>query len=106
MTLRQCCTETRCTIIPPHILNEVIRNGRPGQSNEALATLNLDFSMRTLRALRSAQPRPSVVGEVEQVTTSVYDTHNTMQLPGDLLAQAPTVAETPTTGDPAADAAF
>ena len=29
-----------------------------------------------------------------------------MQLPGDLLAQAPTVDQTPATGDPAADAAF
>ena len=65
MTSRQWCAETRCTIIPPHILNEVIKNGRPGQSNQALATLNLDFSMRTLRALRSAQPRPSVVDEVQ-----------------------------------------
>ncbi|HEY1388758.1 MAG TPA: M4 family metallopeptidase [Ktedonobacterales bacterium] len=106
MTSHQCCTETRCTIIPPHILNELIRNGRPGQSNAALATLNLDFSMRTLRALRSAQPRPNVVGEVEQVTTSIYDTHNTLKLPGDLVAQAPTIAQTPTTGDAAADAAF
>jgi Zn-dependent metalloprotease len=98
--------EARCTIIPPHILNEVIKNGRPGQSNEALLTLNSDFSIRTLRALRSVQALPKVVEDVQQVTTSIYDTHNTMQLPGDLLAQAPTVEPTPTTGDPAADAAF
>jgi len=106
MASHQCCTETRCTIIPPHILNEVIKNGRPGQSNQALLTLNSDFSMRTLRALRSVQALPKVVEEVQQVTTSIYDTHNTMQLPGDLVAQAPTVDQTPATGDPAADAAF
>src|SRR5262245_10566802 len=102
MTSHPCCPETRCTILPPHILNEVIRNGRPGQSNQALATLNLDFSMRTLRALRLAQPRPLLADEVQQVTTSIYDAQNAMQLPGKLLAQAPTVAETPATGDPAA----
>ena len=87
----------------------MIKNGRPGQSNEALLTLNSDFSIRTLRALRSvqaAQGLPKVVEEVQQVTTSVYDAQNTMQLPGTLLASAPTVSQTPTTGDPAADAAF
>jgi Zn-dependent metalloprotease len=106
MTSSQRRTETRCTIIPPHILNEVIKNGRPGQSNQALATLNLDFSMRTLRALRSAQPRPLALDEAQPVTTSIYDTHNTLRLPGDLLAQTPTVAAPPATGDAAADAAF
>ena len=106
MTSRQRCAETRCTIIPPHILNEVIKNGRPGQSNQALATLNLDFSRRTLRALRSAQARPSVVDEVQQVTTSIYDAQNTMQLPGKLLASGPTAGQTPATGDSAAAAAF
>jgi Zn-dependent metalloprotease len=106
MTSHQCCTETQCTIIPPHILNEVIKNGRPGQSNQALLTLNSDFSIRTLRALRSVQARPLVVDEVQQVTTSLYDAQNTMQLPGTLLASAPTVGQPPATGDPAADAAF
>jgi Zn-dependent metalloprotease len=87
-------------------LNEVIKNARPGQSNAALLTLNEDFSLRIRRALRAAQPRPRVVDDVQLVTTSVYDAQNMRQLPGTLLASGPTASQTPTTGDPAADAAF
>jgi Zn-dependent metalloprotease len=87
-------------------LNEVIRNGRASQSNQALFTLNTDFTVRTLRAMRSVQALPLTLNAVQPVTTAIHDTHNTLKLPGELQVKAPTVDLTTATGDPAADAAF
>ena len=76
-------------ILPPHILREIAQNGSPQQRTAALQTLATD---QTFRALRAAQPaltstarrRPAVLAEGQKQRT-IYDTHNSQNLPGDVV---------------------
>src|SRR5215211_876357 len=77
-------------ILPPHILREIAQNGTPQQRRAALHTLTTD---QTFRALRAAQPsiaptarrRPAVLAAEGQKQRTIYDTHNTQNLPGEAV---------------------
>src|SRR5262245_5382440 len=76
-------------ILPPHILREIAQNGTQQQRREALQTLATD---QPIRAMRAAQPlptttarRPSVLAAEGEKQRTIYDTHNTQNLPGDVV---------------------
>src|SRR5262245_18293491 len=73
-------------ILPPHILPEIAQTGTPQQRGEALQTLATD---QTIRAMRAAHPlptttarRPSELAAEGQKQRTIYDAHNTQNLPG------------------------
>ena len=97
-------------ILPPHILRSIILHGTPQQRSHALDTLGHDHSFRTMRitnALLAASatrgaPRIAPAGAAPQVQRTIYDTHNTTNLPGDVVRAE---GANPT-GDPAVNEAY
>lgn len=89
-------------ILPPHMLDQIARNGNKTQRGWALDTLHTD---NTLRAMRLASPpaRSALGGGTPgKVLRSIYTANNTTHLPGTpvrLEGQAKT-------GDLAADEAY
>jgi len=77
-------------ILPPHILSEIAQNGTPQQRTAALQTLTTDQTFRALRAAQAAtapaaRRRPSVLAAEGQKQRTIYDTHHTQNLPGDVV---------------------
>jgi Zn-dependent metalloprotease len=94
-------------ILPPHVLRSIAQNGTPQQRSAAMHTLGAD---NTLRALRAAAPSPSpaaaqlrarVQAEAQKRRT-IYNAHNTNNLPGDVVR----TEGAPPTGDTAIDEAY
>ena len=93
-------------VVPPHMLDEIARNGTQRQREAALRTTSEDTTYRTLRGIRLAAP----IAEATQATAvvvggkqrTISETHNTEDLPGDV---ARTEGQ-PATGDPAVDEAY
>jgi Zn-dependent metalloprotease len=77
-----------CCILPPHIIDAVAQRGTPAQRARALRTLAIDNTLRALRATPSpAAPmgrRRAAAGEGQKQRT-IFDTHNTQTLPGDVV---------------------
>jgi Zn-dependent metalloprotease len=93
-------------ILPPHILHSIALNGTPQQRRRALQTLSLDHTLRTMRVtyalLAATAPQVAPAVAVPKVQRTIYDTHNTTNLPGDIVrAEGANL-----TGDPAVDEAY
>jgi Zn-dependent metalloprotease len=92
-------------ILPPHILRQIAQNGTPQQRTSALQTLATD---QTLRAMRAAAPpapsgrRPNVLAAEGEKQRTIYDAHNTQNLPGDVVRGE----GAPPSGDVAVDEAY
>jgi len=79
--------------LPPHLLLEVVRNGEAEDREAALRTLSIDNTQRNLRGIRLAAPvNQALVATVSALGTAqggrqrtIYDTHNTEILPGDVI---------------------
>ncbi|MET1007162.1 MAG: M4 family metallopeptidase [Propionibacteriaceae bacterium] len=74
-------------IIPPHILENIARNGTPAQQERALATLALDSNLRQSR-LQSTGRRSSrarTVAPEANKTRHIHDAKQGTDLPGDLV---------------------
>src|SRR5262245_24714975 len=75
-----------CTIIPPHMLDQIQSSGDPAQSRAAQATLEQDAAMRELRAATAAEPKPAPPEGIPAVpptkTRSIFDAQHRRRLPG------------------------
>ncbi|MEU5835862.1 M4 family metallopeptidase [Streptomyces diacarni] len=79
-----------CTIVPPHLLDQVSRHGNDLFSRPARRTLERDATQRTRRqittvrhGLLSAAPAPADVDPAERKPQrTIYDAQHTEQLPG------------------------
>lgn len=93
-------------ILPPHILRAIAQNGTPQQRATALQTLLTDQTMRGIRAAMppaaAAPGRAGVLSVEGQKQRTIYDTHHTQNLPGDVVRSE----GAPPTGDVAADEAY
>jgi Zn-dependent metalloprotease len=80
-------------ILPPHILHSIALHGTQQQRTQALQTLGLDHSLRMMRvnnalmAATAARVAPHIapVGAAPQVQRTIYDTHTTTNLPGEVV---------------------
>lgn len=89
-------------ILPPHVLDQIARNGSKAQREWALDTLHTDNTLRAMR-LTAAAPRPALGGGTPgQVQRSIYTANSAATLPGTLM-RAEGQAKT---GDVAADEAY
>lgn len=93
------------SIVPPHILQAIARNGTPDQRRRAARLLEVDKSFRGGRlrqaGLGNRSPRPgSAAAPAKQ--RSIYTAANTMTLPGTLVRGE----GKPPSGDPAVDEAY
>ncbi|HEX7634760.1 MAG TPA: M4 family metallopeptidase [Noviherbaspirillum sp.] len=94
-------------ILPPHILRSIAQNGTPQQRAAAMHTLGADNTLRTLRASvrgllpAAAQLRARVQVEAQKRRT-IYNAHNTNNLPGDMVRSE----GAPPSGDVAVDEAY
>ncbi len=103
-TLRQ---HSRSCILPSHILRSIAQNGRPQQRARALRTLATDNTFRALRVspqptAPTARRRTRVLAVEGQKQRTIFNAHNTQNLPGDVVR---TEGALPT-GDPAVDEAY
>lgn len=93
-------------VLPPHLLQEMARNGTEQQREAALKTLMTDTTFRTLRGIRLAAPvaaaAPAAVQVAGQLQRTIFDAHNAEDLPGDVIRSE----GAPATGDPAVDEAY
>lgn len=94
-------------ILPPHILRAIAQNGTPQQRGQALQTLGLDHTLRTLRVSRAlmatAQPRsPALLLTEGHSQRTIYDAQHTTNLPGVIIR----IEGADPTGDPVADEAY
>jgi Zn-dependent metalloprotease len=77
-------------ILPPYIVHAIARNGSSKQRADALETLSLDTTFRTLRSsLQALDPRPvrrvsALTGEAAK-RRSIYTANHTENLPGELV---------------------
>ena len=78
------------TILPPHVLREIARNGNAGQRDDALETLALDSTFRNVRAellptvqVLTRQPAATLPPGVKR--REVYDAQNKESLPGEAV---------------------
>src|SRR5262245_25354675 len=77
-------------ILPPHVLRAIALNGSVQQRAVALQTLATDQTFRALRAAQSlpttsAPRRPRVLAAEGQKQRTIFDTHNSQDLPGDVV---------------------
>lgn len=78
-------------IVPPYVHRAIARNGTPQQRDAALRTLAADNTFRALRAAQPPQPGRSVTRrprlEALEATKkrTIYDTHHSQTLPGDVV---------------------
>jgi Zn-dependent metalloprotease len=94
-------------ILPPYIHNSIAQNGTSQQRTQALRTLGIDHTFRTLRTthdlLATVQTRgPALLAAEGRHQRTISDDHRTTNLPGDVgrvEAAAPT-------GDPCVDEAY
>jgi Zn-dependent metalloprotease len=92
--------------LPPYVLRAIAQNGTEEQREAALKTLSIDTTHRTLRGIRLATPvsqaltsRVAVQGGKQR---TIYDAHNTENLPGDLVR----AEGAPTGDDPVVDEVY
>lgn len=71
-----------CRILPPHILEAIVRNGTPQQRRRALATLAVSERLRGRREVLALSLAPVPAGEKRR---TVYDGQHTTRLPGVLV---------------------
>src|SRR5215510_1894444 len=73
-------------IVPPHILESIMRRGSPDQRAVAQATLALTEGMRAARiALAETMPPPAEAAGAPHRYREIYDTSNSTNLPGNLV---------------------
>lgn len=70
------------SIIPPHILDAIGRNGTAAERRSAWATLALSERLRGTRPILAALPVATPTGEKRR---DVFDAHETSKLPGKLV---------------------
>ena len=78
------------TILPPHLLRELARNGDAEQRNDALMTLSMDSTFRNVRSellpsvqLLTRQPAATLPPGVKR--REIYDAQNKEALPGEAV---------------------
>jgi Zn-dependent metalloprotease len=86
-------------IVPPHMLEGIVKHGKPQQVNWALRTLTESARIRGQRELLGAMPSPAAVGHKYR---SVYDAHHKTDLPGTLVRKE----GGPAVEDPAVNEAY
>jgi Zn-dependent metalloprotease len=89
-------------ILPPHILDQIVRNGSQDQRDWALDTLQVDHTLRSMRLVTAAPVQVLGGGTPGQVQRSIYDAKSKADLPGVLLRTEGQAK----TGDVAADEAY
>jgi Zn-dependent metalloprotease len=89
-------------ILPPHVLDQIARNGSKAQREWALDTLQVDHTLRAMRLVAVGAARAVGGGTPGQVQRSIYSAKNTTNLPGTLLRSEGQAK----TGDVAADEAY
>jgi len=90
MTPKHRCTPTHCTILPPHILRAVSRNGSDSQREAALRTIAQDTTFRALRAAGGLSLDPAALAQGAHVAAAakkrtIYDAQGSESLPGKLV---------------------
>ena len=98
-------------VVPPYVLDKVLRNGTEAQREAALKTLSLDQSQRNLRGIRLAAPvaaaltarLAAVQGGLQR---TIFNTHNTHNLPGTPGVDVARAEGNPATGDRPVDEAY
>jgi len=98
-------------VVPSYLLKEIIRKGNTEQREIALQTYAISHTFRTMRVTETLLATRNVVaplgvslqvGTPPQVHRTIYDTHNSIILPGDVVrveGQGPT-------NDPAVNEAY
>jgi len=88
-------------IVPPHMVEKIIKNGQGAQIDRAMQTLNVSGQLRGLRqSLAEIAKKPaSALGNKQR---KIYDAQFGSNLPGTLIRSEGEA----TTGDPAADEAY
>ena len=84
VTDRGCRVPIQC-ILPPHVLHSIAQNGSAAQRKAALATLSIDHTVRSLRALRTIAGQGRVPGHVPgeaKKRRTVYNAKDSERLPG------------------------
>lgn len=97
--------------LPPYVLREVARNGTEEQREAALKTLSVDHTQRNLRGIRLAAP--VAAGLAARLTAvqgglqrTIFNAHNTENLPGAQGVDVARAEGAPATGDGAVDAVY
>jgi Zn-dependent metalloprotease len=90
---------TLCAILPPQILEAIVRNGTPAQRRRALATLAVSERMRGRREILASMLVAVPTGEKRR---TVYDAQHATRLPGVRVRGE----GDPESGDVAADEAY
>jgi Zn-dependent metalloprotease len=84
----------------------MVQNGTEEHRAAALRTLATESTFRTLRAIRLAAPvaatAPAAVAVAGRKQRTIFDAHNTQDLPGDVVR----AEGAPAAGDPAVDEAY
>ena len=73
---------SHCRILPPHILDAIVRNGTPQQRRRALATLAVSERLRGRREVLALSLAPVPAGMKRR---TVYDAQHATRLPGVLV---------------------
>ena len=93
-------------IVPPHILEAIVKNGTEKERDWALRNLSVDTTQRTVRIAKHAsianQPRLMDALPVPNKDREIFTLHNTTTYPGTLARKE----GQPKTGDPAVDEAY
>jgi Zn-dependent metalloprotease len=71
-----------CSIIPPHLLEQLARHDDPDLHGPARYTLELDAGHRTRRRIASFLPYPPETTAAEQPDRTIYDARHHQSLPG------------------------
>ena len=89
-------------ILPPYMLNEIAKNGTPGQQVSAQKTLLTSAALRGQRSILTDYPRMAASATAAGKSRIVYSADNQSNLPG---RQVRTEGDPPT-GDAATDEAY
>ena len=90
-------------IIPPHMLDQITRNGTPEQRNIAQQTITASEGLRSKRNIMAAKARAAMVAAVSAgKQRTIYDAKQGSQLPGTKVRGEGDPAST----DPAVDEAY
>jgi Zn-dependent metalloprotease len=104
MQHRTCQHHSIFCFLPPYILLRISQNGTPQQRTMAARTLGTDNTMRALRVARMPLVAPIVSRNLDEFKKqrTIYNAHNTQDLPGDVFRKE----GDPATGNLAADEAY
>jgi Zn-dependent metalloprotease len=94
-------------ILPPHMLNEIAKNGTTPQREFAIDTLSVDNSFRNFRSTIVAggtqrQMLAAMAGTTAALKRTIYDAGNEQSLPGDVVR----TEGSPASGDESVDEAY